>query len=117
MPHELAGALQQAARVRQRGTLKKTHVDVRSEHIDITEGRISQTRNRTTVMQEFPHFVSAFSHRLKPLSRHGSQLARMLFQPRINRRISLNRTVESQQLCSHRRSYFLLTVAPASLFL
>src|SRR4029077_4858270 len=46
MAHELAGALQQAGRIRQRCAVKEPHIYVRSEYIDVTEGRISQTRNR-----------------------------------------------------------------------
>ena len=61
MAHELAGALQQAGRIRQRRAVKKTHVYMRSEYIDVAEGRISQTCNRTAVMQKLPDFVSAFS--------------------------------------------------------
>ena len=41
MAHELAGALQQAGRIRQRGAVKEPHVYVRSEYIDVAEGRIS----------------------------------------------------------------------------
>src|SRR5882762_95835 len=38
MAHELAGALQQAARIRQRCAVKEPHVYVRSEYIDVAEG-------------------------------------------------------------------------------
>src|SRR5580700_6534550 len=48
MAHELAGALQQAVRIRQRCAAKEPHVYTRSEYIDdVAEGRISQTCNRT----------------------------------------------------------------------
>src|ERR1700743_3381372 len=57
MTHELAGALQQAGRIRQRCAVKETHVDVRSEYINVAERRISQTCNRTAVMQELSNFV------------------------------------------------------------
>src|SRR5271166_5505597 len=106
MAHELAIALQQAGRIRQPSALKEPHVYVRSEYIDVAEGRISQTRNRTAVMQKLPDFVPAFSHRLKPLKRDGSQFTGMLFHPRINGRIPLDRAVESQQFRSHRHSTF-----------
>src|SRR5216684_2714435 len=79
MAHELASALQQASRIRQRCAVKEPHVDVRGEYIDIAEGRISQTCNRTAVMQKLTDFVPALSHHLKPLVRDGSQSARMLF--------------------------------------
>src|SRR5579871_5855754 len=102
MAHELAGALQQAGRIRQRCAVKEPYVYVRSECIDIAEGHISQTCHRTAVMQKFPDFVPAFSHHLKPLMRECSQLARMLFHPRIDGRIPLDRPVESQQIRSHR---------------
>ena len=41
MAHELAVALQQASRIRQRRPVKETDVYVRSEYIYVTEGRIS----------------------------------------------------------------------------
>jgi hypothetical protein len=46
-------------------------------------------------MEEFPDFVSAISHHLKPLMRDGSQFACMLFHPRIDSGIPLDRAVES----------------------
>src|SRR5437899_932249 len=104
MAHELAGALQQAGRIRQRCAVKEPHVDVRSEYIDIAEGRISQTCNRTAVMQELPDFVPALSHHLKPLMRDGSQFTCTLFHPRIDGGIPLDSPIESQQFRSHRRS-------------
>src|SRR5437762_11142852 len=104
MAHELAGALQQAGRIRQRCAVKEPHVYVRSEYIHVAEGRISQTCNRAAVMQKLPYFVPAFSHYLEPLMRDGSQFARMLFHPRINGWIPLDSAVESQQFRSHRRS-------------
>src|ERR1700690_2689737 len=104
MAHELAGALQQAFRIRKRCAVKEPHVYMRSEYIDVAEGRISQTCNRTAVMQKFPDFVPAFSHHLKPLVRDGSQSTRMLFHPRINGGIALDSAVESQQFRLHRRS-------------
>jgi hypothetical protein len=52
-------------------------------------------------MQKFPDFVSAFSHHLKPLVRHGSQFTCMLFHPRVDGGIPLDSAVESQQVCSH----------------
>src|SRR5438445_4543206 len=106
MAHELAGALQQVSRIRQRCAVKETHVNVRSEYIDVAERRISQTGNRAAVMQELPDFVPAFSHHLKPLMRDGSPFTRMLFHPRIDGGIPLDSAVESQQFRSHRRSTF-----------
>src|SRR5437667_4046509 len=102
MAHELAGALQQASRVRQRCALKEPHVYVRSEYIDVAQGRISQPCHRTAVMQKFPDFVTAFSHHLKPLMRDGSQFICMLFHPRVDGGIPLDGAVESQQFRSHR---------------
>src|SRR6266853_1063954 len=64
MAHELAGALQQVSRIRQRCAVKEPHVYVRSEYIDVPEGRISQTCDRTAVMQKLPDFVPTFSHHL-----------------------------------------------------
>src|SRR6266849_658247 len=104
MAHELAGALQQAGRIRQRCAVKKPHVNVRSEYIHVAEGRIAQTCNRTAVMQDLPHFVPAFSHHLKPVMRDGSQFTCMLFHPRIDGGIALDSAVESQQFRSHSRS-------------
>src|SRR5215831_8062848 len=106
MAHELAGALQQASRIRQRCSVKEPHVYVRSEYVDVAEGRISQTCNRTAVMQEFPDIVPAFSHHFKPLVRDGSQSTPMLFHPGIDGGIALDSAVESQQFRSHRRSTF-----------
>src|SRR6202163_2609669 len=100
MAHELAGALQQVSRIRQRCAVKEPHVHMRSEYIDVAEGRISQTCNRTTVMQKFPDFVPAFSHHVKPLVRDGSQFTCMFFHPRIDGGIPLDSTVESQQFRS-----------------
>src|SRR5437899_12748851 len=100
MAHELASALQQAGRIRQRCAMKEPHVDVRGEYIDVAEGRVSQTCNRTAVMQELPDFVPALSHHLKPLMRDGSQFTCMLFDPRIDGGIPLDRTIESQQFRS-----------------
>jgi len=97
MSHELAVALQQAGRIRQRCALKEPYVDVRVEYIDIAERRISQTGNRTAVMQKLPDFVPAISHRLKPLMRDGSQFTGMLSHPCIDGGIPLDSAVESQQ--------------------
>src|SRR6266849_7099998 len=108
MAHELAGALQQAIRIRQCCAVKKPHVYVRAEYIDVAEWRISQTCNRTAVMQKLPDFVPAFSHHFKPLTRDGSQFTCMLFHPRIDGGIPLDSAVKSQQFRSHRRSTFCL---------
>src|SRR5438477_10518259 len=106
MAHELAGALQQAGRIRQRRAVKEPHVYMRSEYIDVAEGRIAQTCNRTAVMQKLPDFVPASSHHLKPLMRNGSRFTSMLFHPRIDGGIAFDSSVESQQFHSHRRSVF-----------
>src|SRR5271154_5639910 len=106
MTHELAVALQQASRIRQRCAVKEPHVYVRSEYIDVAEGRIAETGNRTAVMQELPDFVAASSHHLKPLLRDGSQFARMVFHPRIDGGIMFGSAVESEQLRCHRRPLF-----------
>src|SRR5467141_3748389 len=106
MAHELAGALQQVSRIRQRRAVKEPHVYVRMEYIDVAEGRISQTCNRAAVMQKLPDFVPAFSHHLKPLMRDGAQFTCVLFHPRIDGGIPLDSAVESQQFRSHRRSTF-----------
>src|SRR5258705_9366992 len=105
MAHELAGALQQAGRIRQRCAVKETHVNVRSEDIDVAEGRISQTGNRTAVMQELPDFVPALSHHAKPVMRDGSQFTCMLSHPSIDGGSPLDSAVESQQFRSHRRDF------------
>src|SRR5258707_13305698 len=116
MAHELAGALQQASRIRQRCAVKEPHVYVRMEDIDVAEGRISQTCNRAAVMQKLPDFVPAFSHHLKPLMRDGSQFTGMLFPlhlhlyPGIDGGIALDSAVESQQFRSHRRSTFFFEI-------
>src|SRR5205807_418880 len=106
MAHELAGALQQARRIRQRYAVKEPHVYVRGECIDVAEGRIPQICNRTAVMQKLPDFVAAFSHYLKLLMRDSSQSTHMLFHPRIDSWIPLDSAVEPQQFRSHRRSTF-----------
>jgi len=106
MAHELADALQQVSRIRQRCTVKEPYVYVRSEYIDVAEGRVSQTCNRTAVMQKLPDFVPAFSHYLKPPMRDGSQFTCMLFHPRIDGGITLDSSVESQQFRSHCRFTF-----------
>ena len=109
MAHELAGALQQSCRIRQRCAVKEPHVNVRSEYIDVAEGRISQTCNRTAVMQKLPDFVPAFSHHFKPLMRDGSQCTCTLFHPRIDGGIVLDSAVESQQFRFHRRGVLSAT--------
>src|SRR5713101_4573176 len=97
MAHELAGALQQAGRIRQRGAVKEPHVYVRSEYIDVAERRIAQTCNRTAVMQKLQDFVPAFSHHLKPLARDGSQFTSTLIHPNMDGGIPLDSPVEPQQ--------------------
>src|SRR4030095_7755875 len=106
MSHELAGALQQAGRIRQRYAVKEPHVYVRGEYIHVAEGCISQTCNWTAVMQKLPDFVPAFSHHLKPLKRDGSQFTCVFFHPRIDGGIPLDSAIESQQFRSHRRATF-----------
>jgi hypothetical protein len=96
MTHELAGALQQAGRIRQRRAVKEPDVDVRSEYIDVAEWCISQTCNRTAVMQQLPDFVPAFSHHLKPLARNGPQFISTLIHPHIDGGIPLDSAVEPQ---------------------
>src|ERR1700722_4990043 len=107
MAHELALALQQASRIRQRRSLKEPHVYMRTEYVDVAEGHISQTYYRAAVMQNLADFVAAFPHYLKPLMSYGSQLTSMLFQPRIDGGIPLDGAVESQQFRFHRRSTLL----------
>src|SRR6266436_279489 len=104
MAHELAGALQQAGRIRQCCAVKEPDVYVGSEYIDVPEGRISQTGNRTAVVQKLPDFVAALSHHRKPLMRDGSESTCMLLHPRIDGGIPLDGAVEAQQFRSHRRS-------------
>jgi hypothetical protein len=58
-------------------------------------------------MQNLPDFVAAFSHHLKPLLRDGSQFIGTLFHPGIDRGVSLDSAVESQQFRSHRRFTFV----------
>jgi hypothetical protein len=106
MAHELACALQQAGRIRQRCAVKEPHVYVRREYIHVAEGRISQTRYRAAVMQKLPDLVPALSHHLKPLMRDGSQFTFILLHPGIDGRIPLNSAVESEQFRSHLRSIF-----------
>ena len=96
MTHEFSGALQELGRIPQGGALEETHVYVRSKDIDVAEGRIAQTCDRTAVMQEFPHFVPAFSHCLEPSLCNGSQFACVLFEPCIDGWIAFDGTVEPQ---------------------
>src|SRR6266403_4267208 len=90
MTHELAGALQQAGRIRQRYAVKEPHVYVRGEYIHVAEGRISQTCNRMAVMQKLPDFVPALSHHVKPLMRDGSQFTCVFLHPHIDSGIPLD---------------------------
>jgi hypothetical protein len=101
--HELAGALQQASRIRQRCALEKAYVYVRGENIYVAEGHISQAGNRAAVMHKLADFVAALSHHFKPAMRDGSQFTCMLFHPRIDGGIPLDSAVESQQVRFHRR--------------
>ena len=57
MAHELAGALQQAGRIRQGRSVKEPRVYVRGEYVDVAEGGISQTCNWTVIMQKLPDFI------------------------------------------------------------
>jgi hypothetical protein len=57
-------------------------------------------------MQKLADFVAAFSHRLKPVTRDGSQFAGVIFQPRVDGGIALDSAVESQEIGFHRRSAF-----------
>src|SRR6476620_8933200 len=102
MTHELACALQQAGRIRQRCAVKEPYVHVRGEYIYIAEGRISQTSYRMAVMQKLPDFVPALSHHLKPLMRDGSQFTCMVLHPRIDGGIPLDSAIESEEVGSHR---------------
>src|SRR5262245_44128945 len=98
MAHELAGALQQAGRIRKRCAVKEPHVYMRGEYVYVAEGRISQTCHRTAVMQELQDFVSALSHHLTPLLRDSPHFAAVFFHPRIDGRIPLDSAIESQQV-------------------
>ena len=71
MTHELAGALQEARRIRQGCAVEESHIDVGSEYIDVAEGRIAQIGNWTVVMYKLSNFVAAISHLLKPPLRDG----------------------------------------------
>jgi hypothetical protein len=65
MAHELAGALQQVGRIRQRCAVEKSHVYVRSEYIDVPEARIARTCHWTVVVLSFevrPHFRITSNH-------------------------------------------------------
>src|ERR1035438_1372018 len=104
MAHELASALQQVSRIRQRCAVKQPHVYVRSEYIDVAERCISQTCNRAAVMQKLADFVPAVSHHRTPPMCDGSQFPCMLLHPRIDGGVPLDSAVESQQFRSHRRS-------------
>src|SRR6266446_5969919 len=114
MAHELACALQQVSRIRQRCAVKEPHVYVRTEYIDVAEGRISQTCNRAAVMQKLPDFVPAFSHHLKPLLRDGSQFTGMLFHPRIDGGIPIDSPIESQQFRSQGMSAHCVLIGTRS---
>src|SRR5579864_229487 len=104
MAHELAGALQQTGRVRQRRAVKEANVYVGGEHVDVGEGRVSQTGDRTAVMQKLADFVAAISHHVKPVTRDGSQFAGVVFQPGVDGGIALDSAVESKQIRFHHRS-------------
>ncbi len=94
--HELAGALQQAEWIGQRGTVKEPQVDVRSEDIDVAKGRISETGNRTTVVHELADLVAAIAQRLKPVTRDRSQGACAFVQPPVDGRVVLDSAVKSE---------------------
>jgi hypothetical protein len=57
-------------------------------------------------MQELADFVAALAHHLKPLLRDGSQFAFVVFHPCVDGGIAFDSAVESQQVRSHRRSFF-----------
>jgi hypothetical protein len=104
--HELAGALQQAEWIGQRGTVKEPQVDVRSEDIDVAKGRISETGNRTTVVHELADLVAAIAQRLKPVTRDRSQVACAFVQPPVDGWVVLDSAVKSEQVRFHCRHPF-----------
>src|SRR5215469_6440275 len=106
MAHILAGAFEQASRIRQRCALKESYVYVRREYVDVAKGGISQTCGGTAVMQKLPHFVPALSHHLKPVLGDGPQFPGMLFHPTIDARIPLDRALQSKQLGSRGHGVF-----------
>jgi len=99
--HEFAGALQETSGIGQGCALEESDVDVRGEHVDIGEGGVSEAGDGAAVMEEFPDFVAAVAHDLKPVIRDGSQFAWMLAHPGIDGGIMLNRAVEAEESWFH----------------
>ncbi len=94
MAHTFTVALQQTGRVRQACTLKEADIYMGREHIDVCKWYSTQACNRAAVMQDFPNFIPASSHHLKPLPRDCAQLTLLSFHPRIDGRITLHRSVK-----------------------
>src|SRR5260370_2665539 len=96
--HKLACAFQQTLRIGNFGTSKEADIHVSFEGVDVPECRVSYTRRRMAIMQQFSHIVSTLTHNLKPMLCDCTQFPRMCLHPGLDRWITINRTVEPQEL-------------------
>jgi hypothetical protein len=79
----------------------KKPMATRSKYIHVAERCIAKTGNRAAILQKLSYFVSALAHHGKPLLRDVSQRPLTVFQPRVESRIPLQSSVESQKIRLH----------------
>jgi len=97
VPHEPAGAFEQALGIRQLGAAKEADIHVIPERIDVTECGICDARRRMAVMQQLPNVVPAGTHDLEPAPCNRPQLPGMLAHPDLDGWFPLDRTVKPQK--------------------
>ena len=97
MAHELSGAFQQAARIREFRTTEEPYVDVSSERVDIGEASVRHARRRVAVVQQLSHIAPTSAHDVEPGPRDLPQLPRVFLHPGIYGGVSLDRAGEAQK--------------------
>src|SRR5688572_13006626 len=104
MAHVLAGAFQQARRIRQLGATEKADIDVSFECVDIGKSGIGDARGRVAVMQQFAYIVSTVADHVEPMPRDSAQFTGMSVHPVSDRRVSPERAGEPKELRHGARS-------------
>jgi hypothetical protein len=101
MAHKLAGAFQHASRIGNLSASKESDIHMSFEGIDVRKCCITDARRRVTIMQQFPYIVPTHTQNREPMIRDFAQFTCMLAHPRLDEWVSLNRTVESEELVHH----------------
>lgn len=96
--HVFACAFKQMAGVGQFRTAEEAHVDVGREGVDVGEGYVAEAGDGAAVMQQLAHFISACAHHVEPVACHVSQLAGVVFHPRIDGGVVCGCVVELQEV-------------------